>query len=180
MEPVTPSDDLAEIILYATPTGRLAAVCDAYFAAACRLGATTAQTYPPHCTLTGFFHRRRADLPRIADEVRAAVGEVVPVPAPAVDLVALHTGDDWVGLELRSQLFLDIAARFAQTHRRDDDEDAVRLKDWMHLSLAYGPVDDMRHYTRLATGLFDHMPPRCEWEIALWEHRRDRSWHRLT
>ena len=46
-----------ELILYATPTGPLADACAAYFGA---VEPTTAQTYPPHVTLTGFFHRRDA------------------------------------------------------------------------------------------------------------------------
>ena len=47
-----------ELILYATPTGPLADACDRFFAAVESIGPTVAQTYPPHCTLTGFFPLR--------------------------------------------------------------------------------------------------------------------------
>ena len=53
-----------ELILYACPIGPLADDLDAYFSqVTARFGPTTAQTYPVHCTLTGFFRRRgeRAD-----------------------------------------------------------------------------------------------------------------------
>ncbi|MDG2026150.1 MAG: hypothetical protein P8J50_03515 [Acidimicrobiales bacterium] len=47
----------AELILYATPTGPLAEELDRLFAQFAERAPTTAQTYPPHCTLTGFFQR---------------------------------------------------------------------------------------------------------------------------
>lgn len=169
-----------ELILYATPTGALADTCAAYFAAASHLGPTTAQTYPPHCTLTGFFHRDASALDRIADEARVAVGECAWVSSLAVDLVSLHTTDTWVGIELRSQLFLDVADRFRVTHELGDDDDPIRCKDWMHLSLAYGDGIDLTRYGGLATGLFaDAMTP-CDWEIGLWERTGAGRWVRHT
>jgi alpha-D-ribose 1-methylphosphonate 5-triphosphate diphosphatase len=49
-----------ELILYATPTRPLADQCNTFFEAAADLGPTSAQLYPPHCTLTGFFRRTHA------------------------------------------------------------------------------------------------------------------------
>ncbi len=47
----------AQLILYAIPTGLLAEQCDRLFRMVRAIAPTTAQTYPPHCTLTGFFQR---------------------------------------------------------------------------------------------------------------------------
>ena len=169
-----------ELILYATPTGALADTCAAYFSAASHLGPTTAQTYPPHCTLTGFFRRDAQSMQRIIDEVRLAVGECARVSSVAVDLVELHTSPDWVGIELRSQLFLDVADRFRITHEPGEGDDPIRCKDWMHLSLAYGDGIDLTRYGGLATGLFADALTPCQWEIGLWERSRSGRWLRHT
>lgn len=169
-----------ELILYATPTGDFAEICAAYFAAAAHLGATTAQTYPPHCTLTGFFHRDSSALDRIIREARLAVGECARVSSVAVDLVSLHTTAQWVGIELRSQLFLDVADRFRITHERRESDDPIRCKDWMHLSLAYGDGVDLSRHGSLAAGLFGEALRPCDWEIGLWERTAIGQWLRHT
>lgn len=169
-----------ELILYATPTGALAETCAAYFAAASHLGPTTAQTYPPHCTLTGFFHRDPSALDRISDEVRVAVGDCAQVSSVAVDLVSLHITDTWVGIELRSQLFLDVADRFRVTHELGEGDDPIRCKDWLHLSLAYGDGVDLTRYGGLAAGLFGDALTPCDWEIGLWERTDAGRWVRHT
>lgn len=166
-----------ELILYATPVGPLADAVDHYFeTVAEELMPTTAQTYPPHCTLTGFFHRDD-DGARVAiEEIGRAVADAGPVPAGAVEIVALHGQEEWVGLELRAPWLQALTRRIAADHRPGPGQDALRVKRWLHLSLAYG-IDDLAPHARLAETTVDP-GLGVVWEVSLWERRRDGSWIR--
>jgi ubiquitin-associated SH3 domain-containing protein len=168
-----------ELILYATPTGELAESIDRYFAEVdASAGTTTAQTYPPHCTLTGFFRRSHAG----AEAAIAAMGRGIdaagPVPDDAVEVVGLTATEEWVGLELRSPWLLSLTAAFAAEDRPEPGDEALRLKDWLHLSLAYG-VDELDAHTALANQLVDPTRP-AGWEVAVWERRANAHWIRHT
>jgi hypothetical protein len=165
-----------EVILYAMPTGALGRACDELYAAATRLGPTTAQAFPPHCTLTGFFRRPPGEVPRLVDELTRATGAVSGVAAADVDVSPLRCCREWVGYELRSEALTDLARRFVAVHRADEGDDAVRLKDGLHLSLAYGGVADLAPYAEVAAGL--PPPEPCAWEVALWERGPDGTWLR--
>lgn len=163
-----------ELILYATPAGPLAAGCDDYFSHASARGPTVAQRYPPHCTLTGFFHREPHRVPEIVDAVQHLIASN-PAPDDAVQIVGLHLRNDWIGLELSSAWLLDLTSRFVDTHQLDDGDDALRPKTWLHLSLAYG-VDDLTPY-RSMSGLVPLTAPST-WDVALWARDNNR-WTRL-
>ncbi len=166
-----------ELILYATPTGELAEAIDRYFAEVdASLGSTTAQAYPPHCTLTGFFRRSHAG----AEAAIAAMGHRLdaagPLPDDAVEVVGLTATAQWVGLQLRSPWLLSLTADLAAEDRPEPGDEALRLKDWLHLSLAYG-VDDLDAHTALAKELVDPTRP-VGWEVAVWERQANGSWIR--
>ena len=160
---------MRELILYATPTGALARTCATYFDT---VEPTTAQTYPPHVTLTGFFHRRDVSP---AVDAAAAIGDV---PADAVDVKRLMCTDEWVGLEVESAWMEAVAARFADAVPAGPDEDDVRLKQWLHLSLAYGFGDLREHAAQATRDIDPHQG--VGWEIALWERSDGDRWDRLT
>ena len=169
-----------ELILYACPTGELARQCDGYFDEARRLGPTDAQAYPPHCTLTGFFHRR----PSRADEIAASLRHGLDgstAPEGSVEIVDLQTTPDWVGLELRSPWLETTARSLFADHRLDAGDDPIRFKRDLHLSLAYfadGVRRDLTAHAALARLLVDQGAP-AGGELALWE-RAGRDWSRLT
>ncbi len=173
-----------ELILYATPTGPLAERCDDYFEAVRRdVGPTTAQTYPPHCTLTGFFHRTDAGAARAIAEIEPIIAVAGPVPEGAVTVVACRATSNWIGLELQSAWLCDVAVSVAAGHTLEPGDDALRLKDWLHLSLAYGanpsrPDEpaDLAAYASLAETLIDPAAP-VGWEVGLWE-RTGQGWIR--
>lgn len=169
----------SELIFYATPTGELAAACDRYFAAATALGPTTAQTYPPHCTLTGFFRRPAERVAEITAEIQQVIADAGPVPDDAVSYLGLLDRPGWVGFELRSLWLAERTADVVLAHRLQPEDDALRPKDWLHLSLAYG-VGDIDPYRNLATEHPLDPAPGGGWELALWERRADGAWRRLT
>ena len=156
-----------ELILYATPVGQLADACREYFAF---VEPTTAQDYPPHITLTGFFCRSD---PSIAiDAARRVIADAGPVPADAVHVTRLACSDGWVGLEITSPWLEQLTRAFADLVPAGPDEDTIRCKDWLHLSLAYGRPDLAVHAAE-ATRRIDPAAP-VQWDVALWE-RDDRG-----
>ncbi len=167
-----------QLIVYATPTGPLAEQVGRYFDAAAGLGATQAQTYPPHCTLTGFFWRRPEDLPRIVSEFATVTASTTHVaPLGSVEVVQLRCDDGWVGLELSSPWLIDFTSQFANMHHLGEGDDALRRKTWLHLSLAYGleSSTDIEPYQRLANDLID-VSAAVEWQVGLFERHPDGSW----
>lgn len=162
-----------ELILYAWPTGPLADAAERYFSVASdRLGPTTAQTFPVHCTLTGFFRRSGSR----ADEVVAALDAVIHDHGGPDDVVIDRLGvrDGWVGLELTSPGLIDLIAAAVSAVVPDEGEDALRPKEWLHVSLAYG-VADVAPYAALAAELVDPGLP-AEWEVGCWERLPDGGW----
>lgn len=165
-----------EVILYATPTGAFSDACDRYWASLHKLDSpTTAQTYPPHCTLTGFFHRRPADIPRLVNEVVAVSG--VTGSELTVQSARLEKKDGWVGFVLESHSFEAAIREFVSRHVVRDGDDALRPKTWLHLSLSYGDGADPDRHMAEARRIFDGVDPG-PWSLGLW-CRRDGSWCRL-
>lgn len=177
-----------ELILYATPTGGWAEELATFFRAAQALGPTTAQTYPPHCSLTGFFRRspgRRADaltaLRRALDDQGLDASGRVGCHDVAVSAVRL--GEGWLGVELSAPSLEALAAAFAAAHGHETNlgEDAVRLKRGLHLSLAYDdpPLErDLAPYAALAARWL-RSAPDAPWEVALWQRHPGHRWDRL-
>lgn len=179
MPPQSPvqAEERRELILYATPEGRLARACATFFADVdARYRSTTAQTYPPHVTLTGFFRRRSTAVDRVTSEVRNAI-DACAASAVEVSAVALHA--DWVGLEVQSEWLLSVASTFADVHQLEPGDDPLRLKTWLHLSLAYGdrPLGtELADYAEQASELIDG-ERTATWSVGLWE-RSGTQWRR--
>jgi ubiquitin-associated SH3 domain-containing protein len=165
------------LILYATPEGKLADQCEQFFDLLRASGrSTTAQTYPPHVSLTGFFSRGKDAVERTIGDVDAAL---VTSTGGTVVVDELQETDEWVGLAISSDWFTEVAAIFAAQHRLAPGDDPVRLKDWLHLSLAYGDVPSgtsIGECAALARSIISTDAP-TSWSVALWE-RRGLDWVR--
>ena len=166
-----------ELILYATPGGEFGEACDRFFAEVAASGrSTTAQSYPPHVSLTGFFRRPPVAVERLTLEVQAAIAAAPRGPV-AVDPIARREG--WLGVEIKSDWLLELASLFAARHRLEHGDDPIRLKDWLHMSLAYGefPVGTgAQDYLDQAQATIAVNAP-ARWSVGLWE-RRDSDWIR--
>ena len=164
-----------ELILYACPGGPLGDTLAHYFADVDdRLGRTPAQTYPVHCTLTGFFRRHGSRADAVLDHLAAVVAARGPVPSGAVAVDRLGVRDGWVGLELTSAWLLDLTAAVVAADEPRPGEDALRPKDWLHVSLAYG-VTDLEHYVAHALDRVDPNLP-ASWRVGFWERLEDGAW----
>lgn len=175
------------LILYAVPTGLLAEQCDRFFRMARAIAPTVAQTYPPHCTLTGFFHRPAHRVQESCDALavaldRAGLGPDGRAESCEVTVRGLHHRDGWLGLELDSTRLRGTAAAFAAAAAplRRPGDDALRLKEWLHLSLAYDtdPATLARH-AALARAVVEP-DLQCDWEVGLWRRHPGDQWERLA
>ena len=164
-----------ELILYACPTGLLADDLEAYFTeATARFGPTTAQTYPVHCTLTGFFRRQGQRAEAVLRRLGGVIDEIGPPPQGAVSVDRLGVREGWVGLELSSPWLLDLNDVFVGADDVNGDEDPLRPKSWLHVSLAYG-VTDLAPYVELAREVVDPSRP-VGWKVNLWERNMNGGW----
>ncbi len=168
----------SELILYATPQLELGEQCERYFDQLRRTGrATTAQTYPPHVTITGFLRREPQVIERVIREVEQVVAAE---PEGMVVVEELRETDEWLGLVVSSDWLADLGRAFADRHGLETGDDAVRLKEWLHLSLAYGDLPfglEMAELGDVARSTVSVDAPVC-WSIGLW-HRRGAEWARL-
>lgn len=166
------SAERCELIVYATPTGDLAEQCATYFQRVSgRLGGTVAQTYPPHITLTGFFHRRPEAVARVVHEIGAVIDIRGPVPEGAVTIAELRAADGWVGLVIESPWLVSLTAAIVDAHTLTEGDDALRPKDWLHLSLAYGfdgASGSFEDYANEARATVDPTSG-CGWQVGVWE-----------
>ncbi|MCP5025089.1 MAG: hypothetical protein GY929_02285 [Actinomycetia bacterium] len=174
-----PDPGVSELIVYATPTGELAGQCERFWTFARRTGSTTAQTYPPHVTLTGFFRRPSSQVESMVGELELARA-AAPGP-PLVEVVAVRYqrldegGGLWLGLEVRSRHLHEVVAALVASND-PGNHDRLRPKDWLHLSLAYGGISDLGRYRRAALVMVDP-GARTEWELGLWERTPAGEWH---
>jgi hypothetical protein len=180
-----------ELILYAEPGGELGARCAEFWAAMSAADAATdAQTYPPHVTLTGFFHRDPDRMAPILDAFTRAIDTAAPRGLDGLRWVApatleLQVNHDWAGLHVTAPWMDALVAAFAAPDSAalpaGAGEDELRPKSWLHVSLAYGAGYD--EFARAATaehavGL-EGLTTEGEWTLSLWR-RSHVAWDRLA
>jgi ubiquitin-associated SH3 domain-containing protein len=168
----------SELIVYACPAGPLAAQVDAFYRASReRFGPNSAHAYPPHITLTGFFHDDDAAIPRYADALAAAHGRALAARPPGpIAIRELAVLPDFHGLLVGSAWLEALAADFAATAESPSRRDAVRLKSWLHLSLAYGfRPQDGPGLADLATSMVDLAAP-VSWQLRLYQRLPGDVW----
>ncbi|MEB3356577.1 MAG: hypothetical protein VKK04_07610 [Synechococcales bacterium] len=159
-----------EFIVYACPVGDLAQQLEAYFEKSRAIAPNKAHDYMPHCTLTGFFHDQKAAIPTYCTALDQALREArsnQPKPAIAIQGLAFHP--QWHGLELASDWIKQLIAHFARQARSASRRDDLRLKDWLHLSLAYG--FDERYNEPLQQLALTLVNPAAavDWELRFYE-----------
>lgn len=165
-------------ILYACPTGQLADVIDSYFEKTKEtLGPNTAHSYMPHCTLTGFFK----DASEAAPTYIAALEEAISAseetkPERPVSITELLLSEKFHGLKLEGAWLEAVAATFKQKGDSPSRNEEIRLKDWLHLSLAYNfPPEQHAPLSAIAHEMIDISLP-VGWEIRLYERLINQDW----
>lgn len=169
---------MAEFIVYVCPTGELAEQIQRFFEESLvQHGANTAHAYMPHCTLTGFFEDRFAAVPLYTQRLTRSYKRAYPSRTdPIITVEGLTFKADWHGLELQSPWLKHLMVDFACTAVSPTRKSALRPKNWLHLSLAYGfPSEQSDALSKLATSLVDPQAA-VAWELCFYERRSPKDW----
>ena len=162
--------DVAELIVYACPLGVLAEQLDAYLARALRdVGRNAAHGYMPHCTLTGFFHDDAASVPHYRATLAQALASAGSQDTTQIQIEGLHLTETFHFLKLESSWSIALIQAFADLAQSPTRRDSLRLKDWLHVSLAYQfPAERHEPLAALARAMVD---PNASvaWELRLYE-----------
>jgi hypothetical protein len=172
------SDQPSTWIVYACPLGELAEQIERYYAASlAACGANAAHSYMAHCSVTGFFHDDRDTVATYIEALDAAVRRARPTqPLPALSISGIALDPQFHGLLLSSPWLQTLIADFAHTAPSATRRDALRLKDWLHLSLAYVfPPHQHATLAALAREMVDISAP-ISWELRFYERHADGAW----
>ena len=168
-------DASCELILYACPVGELATQLDAYYARTrAEFGPNTAHRYPPHVTLTGFFHDTAAAIPIYIQALATALA-AAPQP-PTITITGTMFEPTFHGLLIESPWLKDLTKAFAWLAHSPTRRDALRLKDWLHLSLAYDfPPEHHAPLAECGRAMVD-IAASVRWELRLYERYGMHEW----
>lgn len=171
-------DGARKLIVYACPTGPLAEQVELFYTESrARFGPNSAHAYPPHITLTGFFHDDADAIPAYVAALGAAHARAMAdrPPAPVV-IRELHHHATFHGLLIDSPWLEALAADFAAVAQSPSRRDPIRLKRDLHLSLAYGfrPADGPALGAR-ADAMVSITAP-VGWELRFYERQGEGGW----
>jgi hypothetical protein len=169
---------MPKLIVYACPVGVLADQLETYFAqsrASC--GPNTAHQYMPHCTLTGFFEDTTSSIPHYAEWLaRSLHHHQRSLPKPPIIVSGLIFQEDWHGLALSSDGLKQVIFDFASAATSPARRSPLRLKDWLHLSLAYGFERGHHMVLRQLAAALIKPTASVDWELRFYEHHADGRW----
>lgn len=169
---------MAEFIIYACPVGELAAQLEAYFAQSEALcGRNAAHNYMPHCTLTGFFRDEECAVQGYVGAIAQALStQLATDPHPKIAIQGMAFRPNWYGLELESNWLLLFTAHVAQYAVSPTRQEPLRLKSWLHLSLAYEFFPDQSAtLQKLAQDSINLHSP-VGWEIRFYQRHFNNDW----
>lgn len=170
--------EAVELILYACPVGPLADHIQRYFAAARhRFSWNPAHDYMPHCSITGFFHDLPPAIPGYVEAIDTVLKEYPPADDhPVIEVRGMLVEKDFHGLVLQSDWLSLFTTTFVTRAPTTTRSDALRIKDWLHLSLAYHfPAGEGPSLSCLARQTVPIDAPVC-WQMRLYQRHRDKSW----
>jgi ubiquitin-associated SH3 domain-containing protein len=131
----------------------------------------------PHCTLTGFFHDDPAAVGIYCAALEAALGRARPHQPPvALSILRMELQEQFHGLLLDSPWLKALIADFTRSVDSPTRRDALRLKNWLHLSLAYAfPPQQHEPLAILARELVNPQAP-VGWELRFYERAVSGAW----
>ncbi len=167
-----------QFIIYACPVGELNNQLEIYFTKSLQLyGENTAHKYMSHCTLTGFFSDNCSSIPVYLEALDRAYKKAKHNNLSLdIEIKQITFSGNWHGLELQADGLKELIVNFTQIANSPTRTEEIRLKDWLHLSLAYD--FDERNGEKLkflATELID-LNSNVNWELRFYQKNPDWSW----
>lgn len=169
---------MPKFIVYACPTGELAEQIQRFFAESLEsVGANAVHEFIPHCSLTGFFEDRLSSVPLYTQALTRCYNRALRSrPTPAITIQGFAFRPDWHGLELESPWLKKLIVDFACTVNSPTRKEALRIKDWLHLSLAYEfPTEQGKALSQLASQRIDPTAP-VGWELRYYQRDDTHAW----
>lgn len=167
-----------EFIVYACPTGPLAIRLDHYFQVTRqRVGANAAHSYPPHVSLTGFFHDGRGSVALYVTALdRALHRRWSSKPEHVVERMVLRLDHGFHRFDITAPWLQKLTGSFGRRAASPTRRDSIRRKDGLHLSLAYqyAPEQEATLAT-LARDLIDTRLP-VGWDLCFFERSMSKGW----
>lgn len=170
-----------ELILYACPEGALAMHLQAYYEQArAECGPNAAHRYPPHISLTGFFHDNSDSIASYTLAFKQALSMAQKKARCDVRIERMMFEPNFHGLVIESAWLKHLTATFASLAKSKTRADVLRLKDWLHLSLAYDfGASQATHLRHLASETID-ISAKVDWEVRLYERHGADQWRVLA
>ena len=169
---------MPKFIVYACPLGELAAQLNTYFDKALTFcEANAAHNYMPHCTLTGFFEERTRSIPVYTHFLTRSLNRLLLTrPHPVIEITDLAFRPDWHGLELQSPWLQKVMVDFVTTAKSPTRPEPLRLKQRLHLSLAYEfKPAHQDTLVQLAQEVVN-LEADVEWELRFYQRRANNNW----
>lgn len=169
---------MPQFIMYACPVGELADQLAVYFEKSRSMcGRNSAHHYMPHCTLTGFFEEQSSSAPNYAQRLQRSYKRLRrSQPDPVIAIKELCCRADWHGLELESDWLKKVMIDFACTATSATRSTPLRLKEQLHLSLAYGFQPDQADDLELLAHELVDPTASVQWELRFYQRNPDNSW----
>jgi hypothetical protein len=167
--------ETTRFIVYACPRGPLHDQIEAYYERTLNeVGRNLAHDYMPHISLTGFFRDDVSAAPHYAATLEETVF-AEPEPA-AVRITGMPLLPDWLGLTIEAEELRRRVATFATHATSPARPEAIRLKDNLHVSFAYGfPPDSQETLARLAAQMID-ASASVAWDVRFFERNHANEW----
>ncbi|MEO1376377.1 MAG: hypothetical protein AAFW70_19145, partial [Cyanobacteria bacterium J06635_10] len=169
---------MSKFIVYACPVGELATQLELYFQTSeVECGKNTAHKYMPHCTLTGFFEDELTAIPIYIEALDDALkNSLSKYSKPLINILSMTFKSEWHGLELHSPTLKRIIADFAKTVNSPTRHGELRLKDWLHLSLAYEFRAKQKDSLKIIAEKIINTQASVQWELRFYQLHSDWTW----
>ena len=170
-----------QFIVYACPTGELNAQLETYFQRSYEeCGKNKAHNYMPHCTLTGFFTDELDSMSYYAEALEQAYQSAKKNQVSlAVEIIQPLYKSQWHGLELQAPGIKQLVKNFAQWEKSPTRQSEIRLKDWLHLSFAYGFSPESHPRLEQLARETINLEAEANWELRFYQ-RADTLWYCLN
>ncbi|MEB3343525.1 hypothetical protein [Okeania sp.] len=169
---------LKEFIVYACPLGQLNHQLKEYFTTTRReCGKNAAHKYMPHCTLTGFFEDELTAIPIYIQALDIAWQNALLIrPIQPIIIVNMELKENFHYLNIESIWLEKMIAKFTNIAKSPTRTNHLRLKNNLHLSLAYKfPSEQQQILAEIAK---KNINPQAEvsWELRFYERHPNNSW----
>ncbi len=160
--------------------GELNQKLEAYFQKSLSVcGENKAHKYMPHCTLTGFFTDNINYITYYLEALDQAYIVAKNYLDLSIKIKQLTFKNNWHGLELQADGLKQLIVNFSQIEKSPTRNEKLRLKDWLHLSLAYDfNPEDGDKLQNLATEIVD-LEANVNWELRFYQKNPDWTWNCL-